>query len=42
MSIPEDVPVGISKRTYLTIAGVAKTFHIKRLEGKLIDNKKDD
>lgn len=42
MSIPEDVPIGISKRTYLTVAGVAKTFHIKRLEGKLIDNKKDD
>jgi hydrogenase small subunit len=39
MSIPEDVPLGISKRSYLTIAGIAKTFHIKRLEGKLIDYK---
>lgn len=39
MSIPEDVPLGIPKRSYLTIAGIAKTFHIKRLEGKLIDYK---
>ncbi len=39
MSIPEDVPLGISKRSYLTMAGIAKTFHIKRLEGKLIDYK---
>jgi hydrogenase small subunit len=42
MSIPEDVPVGISKRSYLTIAGIAKTFHIKRLEGKLINDKTAD
>lgn len=39
MSIPEDVPVGIAKRSYLTLTAVAKTFHIKRLEGKLIDYK---
>ncbi len=42
MSIPQDVPVGISKRAYLTVAGMAKTFHIKRLEGKLIDYKRDN
>jgi len=42
MSIPEDVPLGIPKRSYLTMAGIAKTFHIKRLEGKLIDYKKAD
>ncbi len=41
MSIPEDVPLGVGKKTYLTIAGIAKTFHIKRLEGKLIDYKKN-
>jgi len=41
MSIPEEVPLGIGKKAYLTIAGIAKTFHIKRLEGKLIDYKKD-
>jgi len=37
MSIPVDVPLGVPKRSYLTMAGIAKTFHIKRLEGKLID-----
>ena len=41
MSIPQDVPIGVSKRAYLTIAGMAKTFHIKRLEGRLIDYSKD-
>jgi len=41
MSIPEDMPVGVPKRSYLTLAGIAKTFHIKRLEGKLIDYKTD-
>jgi hydrogenase small subunit len=39
MSIPQDVPLGVPKRSYLTMAGIAKTFHIKRLEGKLIDYK---
>jgi hydrogenase small subunit len=42
MSIPEDVPFGIAKRSYLTMVGIAKTFHIKRLEGKLIDYKDAD
>ena len=42
MSIPEDVPLGVPKRSYLTLTGIAKTFHIKRLEGKLIDYKKTD
>jgi hydrogenase small subunit len=37
MSIPADVPFGVSKRSYLTLAGIAKTFHVKRLEEKLID-----
>ena len=41
MSIPEETPLGIPKRAYLTITGIAKTFHIKRLEGKLIDYKKN-
>jgi hydrogenase small subunit len=39
MSIPQDVPLGVPKRSYLTMTGIAKTFHIKRLEGKLIDYK---
>jgi hydrogenase small subunit len=42
MSIPQDVPLGVPKRSYLTMAGIAKTFHIKRLEGKLIDYKTTD
>ncbi|WP_457749335.1 NADH-quinone oxidoreductase subunit B family protein [Sulfurimonas sp.] len=41
MSIPEETPLGIAKRPYLTITGIAKTFHIKRLEERLIDYKKD-
>jgi hydrogenase small subunit len=36
MSLPA-VPVGISKRAYYTLAGVAKSFKIKRLEERLID-----
>jgi hydrogenase small subunit len=42
MSIPQEVPLGISKRSYLTLTGIAKTFTIKRLEGKLIDYKTTD
>ncbi len=42
MSIPAEMPVGIPMRSYLTMAGIAKTFHIKRLEGKLIDDKTTD
>jgi hydrogenase small subunit len=42
MSIPVDVPLGVPKRSYLTLTGIAKTFHIKRLEGKLIDYKATD
>lgn len=38
MSIPLDVPLGVSKRTYLTVAGIAKTFKIRRLEERLIDD----
>jgi len=39
MGIPKEVPLGVSKRAYLTLTGVAKSFKIKRLESKLI---KDD
>ena len=37
MGIPQDVPFGISKRAYLTISGVAKTFKIDRLHKKLME-----
>ena len=40
MSIPQDVPLGISKRSYFTLVGIAKTFHIDRLEKRLIDDTK--
>ncbi len=36
MSIPADLPIGVSKRAYLTITGMAKTFTIKRLQEKII------
>ena len=38
MSIPEEVPLGVSKRSYLTLTGIAKSFHVKRLESRLIDD----
>ena len=37
IGIPLDVPLGISKRTYLSITGIAKTFKIERLNKKLMD-----
>lgn len=37
IGIPQDVPLGISKRAYLTLAGMAKTFKIDRLNKKLMD-----
>jgi len=36
MSLPQ-TPFGISKRAYFTLAGIAKSFKIERLEKKLID-----
>jgi len=35
MGIPQDLPLGVGKRTYLTLAGVTKAFKIKRLEEEL-------
>jgi uptake hydrogenase small subunit len=37
IGIPAEVPLGISKRAYLSITGVAKTFKIERLNKKIID-----
>lgn len=37
IGIPDQVPLGVSKRAYLSMAGVAKTFKIDRLHKKLID-----
>lgn len=36
MSLPQ-TPVGVSKRAYYTLAGIAKSFKVERLERKLID-----
>lgn len=36
IGIPQQTPLGIPKRAYLSISGVAKTFSIDRLNNKLI------
>lgn len=36
IGIPDEVPLGINKRAYLSITGIAKTFKIDRLNKKLI------
>ncbi|MCV6608493.1 MAG: hydrogenase [Campylobacterales bacterium] len=38
MGIPESLPVGVNKRSYLTLAGITKAFTIERLEKKLLDD----
>ncbi len=38
MGIPANIPLGVSKRAYLTLAGVAKSLKNERLERKLIDD----
>jgi len=35
MGIPQNLPLGVGKRTYLTLAGITKAFKIKRLEEDL-------
>ncbi len=37
IGIPDQVPIGINKRAYLSLTGIAKTFKIDRLHKKLID-----
>ncbi len=37
MGIPATMPLEVSKRAYLTITGIAKSFTIKRLERNIID-----
>ncbi|MCK9373734.1 MAG: hydrogenase [Sulfuricurvum sp.] len=38
MSIPAEMPLGIPKRSYLALAGAAKSFRIKRLEERMMDD----
>ena len=37
IGIPHEVPLGVPKRAYLSLTGIAKTFKIERLHKKLID-----
>jgi len=37
MGIPSKMPLGISKRAYLTLTGIAKSFKIKRFEERVIE-----
>ncbi len=41
MGIPQNMPLGVPKRAYLTLTGVAKSFKIKRLEQNLIEYRDD-
>ena len=38
MGIPDQLPIGVPKRTYLALAGVAKAFKIERFEKKILDD----
>jgi len=38
MGIPANLPLGVAKRTYLTLAGVTKAFTINRLEKDIFDD----
>jgi hydrogenase small subunit len=38
MGIPQYLPLGVNKRAYLTLAGIAKAFTIDRLEKRLFDD----
>jgi hydrogenase small subunit len=38
MGIPQELPIGVSKRAYLTLAGITKAFKIERLEKGLFDD----
>lgn len=37
MGLPEELPLGVSKRGYILLSGIAKTFAPQRLKEKLID-----
>lgn len=42
IGIPFEPPIGVSKRAYLSLAGVAKTFKIPRLNEELIPKEQND
>jgi hydrogenase small subunit len=37
MGIPASMPLGVPRRAYLTVTGIAKSFRIKRFEERIID-----
>lgn len=37
MNLPEELPLGVSKRGYILLSGITKTFAPERLKGRLID-----
>jgi len=37
MGIPAKMPLGIPKRAYLTLTGMAKSFRIRRFEERVVD-----
>jgi len=39
MGIPSSIPLGVNKRAYLTLSGIAKSLNNERLNKKLIDYK---
>jgi len=42
MGIPANIPLGVSKRAYLTLSGIAKSLKNERLEKRLIDCGRED
>ncbi len=42
MGIPANIPLGVSKRAYLTLSGIAKSLNNERLAGKLIECKENN
>lgn len=41
MGIPDNLPIDVPKRTYLTFAGIAKAFKVPRLEKGFFDDQTD-
>jgi len=41
MGIPANIPLGVSKRAYLTLSGIAKSLNNERLNKKIINCKED-
>ncbi len=42
MGIPANIPLGVSKRAYLTLSGIAKSLHNERLSKKIVEDCDED